>query len=313
MRGHEHGSLWQSLERKTYVEACGKQTRLYVTEENDVIVASALVIIDTTTGGYSVWEIPRGPLLSERWKVESGKYEEFLQSIIADAKANRCIELLLSPVTPLPANPYPLLASSRHVHAEATRILDLTKSEEHILAQMHQKGRYNINLARKHGIEVAEGSNNDIDAFYDLLRSTGGRDGFKISQKSHYTRFLSEIPHSFLLLAKHQGKAIAGLIGVRWGTTGIYYYGASSYEHRHLMAPYLIQWEAIRRCKAEGCTHYDLLGISPEPAPANDPWLGISDFKRKFGGVVVTYPQEQALVFRPIMKAALQLKRKFLG
>lgn len=290
------------------MEACGKKTRLYVTMENAAIHASALVVIDTTVGGYAVWEIPRGPL----WQ-SAAALDELLKRITDDAKCERCIEILLSPATPLPANRYSLLASSRHVHAEATRILDLIKSEEEILAQMHQKGRYNIGVARKHGIEVVEGAKDDIDTFYDLLRSTGGRDGFTISQKSHYTRFLSAIPLSFLLLAKHQGKAIAGLIGVRWGKMGIYYYGASSYEHRHLMAPYLVQWEAIRRCKAEGCTHYDLLGISPEPAPANDPWLGISDFKRKFGGTVVTYPQEQTLVLKPIVKAALQLKRKLLG
>lgn len=264
--------------------------------------------IDTTTGGYSVWEIPRGPL----W-ANPAALDELLKRIVVDAKHERCIEILFSPATPLLSTHYPLRTSPRHVHAQATRILDLHHSEEQILAQMHQKGRYNIGVARKHGIEVVEGSVNDIDTFYALLRSTGGRDGFKISQKSHYTRFLSDLRGSFMLLAKHQGTPIAGLIGVQWGAMGIYYYGASSYEHRHLMAPYLVQWEAIRRCKAKGCTHYDLLGISPEPAPANDPWLGISDFKRKFGGRVVTYPQEQALVLKPIVRAALRLKRKLLG
>lgn len=264
--------------------------------------------IDTTTGGYSVWEIPRGPL----W-ANPAALDELLKRIVVDAKHERCIEILFSPATPLLSTHYPLRTSPRHVHAQATRILDLHHSEEQILAQMHQKGRYNIGVARKHGIEVVEGSVNDIDTFYALLRSTGGRDGFKISQKSHYTRFLSDLRGSFMLLAKHQGTPIAGLIGVQWGAMGIYYYGASSYEHRHLMAPYLVQWEAIRRCKAKGCTHYDLLGISPEPAPANDPWLGISDFKRKFGGMVVTYPQEQTLVLRPIVKFLLGWKRRIVG
>jgi lipid II:glycine glycyltransferase (peptidoglycan interpeptide bridge formation enzyme) len=101
-------------------------------------------------------------------------------------------------------------------------------------------------------------------------------------------------------------------MGVTWNGTGIYYYGASSYEHRNLMAPYLLQWEAMRLCKKSGCDHYDLLGISA-PDSVDDPWAGISDFKRKFGGTVITYPPEQTLVLRPMVKRALGLKRKLLG
>lgn len=178
---------------------------------------------------------------------------------------------------------------------------------------MHSKGRYNITLAKKHGIEVTEGTSKDIPAFYELLQSTGGRDGFKISQKSHYTRFLERLPQSFILMAIHAGKPISGLIGVQWHDTAFYYYGASSYEHRNLMAPYLLQWEAMQRSKTRGCARYDLLGISPENAPTNDPWQGISDFKRKFGGEVVTYPAEQMLILRPILRQALEMKRKVLG
>ena len=116
-----------------------------------------------------------------------------------------------------------------------------------------------------------------------------------------------------MLMATHENKPIAGLIGVKWQGTAMYYYGASSYEHRHLMAPYLLQWEAIRRAKANGCKAYDLLGISPDSAPLDDPWAGISDFKRKFGGTVVTYPPEQMLVLKPVVKLALEWKRKIMG
>jgi lipid II:glycine glycyltransferase (peptidoglycan interpeptide bridge formation enzyme) len=320
VRSHEHGSLWQSLERKTYNEACGKQTRIYVSEANGEIVASALVVIDRTAGGYSTWEIPRGPLLASS---DERVADSLLHLIVEDARLDTCLAIYLSPKNFLPAIRYPLSASLRRIHAEATRIVDLTQSDEQILIQMHQKGRYNIGVAAKAGITVRKGSIEDLDAFYDLLKSTGGRDGFTISQKSHYTRFLSSLEGSFLLLAEHQGRAIAGLIGVVWpspsprpadaghpspvgrgaggeGAVGIYYYGASSYEDRQLMAPYALQWEAMRLCKAAGCTRYDLLGISPEDAPQSDPWRGITDFKRKFGGTVITYPPEQMMVLKPM-------------
>ncbi len=282
-------------------------------ENEEKFLATALVTIDRTIGGYATWEIARGPLTSGERGAGSGKDETLLDLIIADAKNERCLALYLSPPTPLSTFHFPLSASSRHVQPQATRIIDLTKSEAEILAQMHPKGRYNISLAKKRGIKVTAGSENDIPAFYDLLRNTGHRDGFKISKQSHYARFLSDLDQSFILMAMHQGKPVAGLLGTEWNGTAIYYYGASSYEHRSLMAPYLLQWEAIRRAKAHGCARYDLLGISPDKAMANDPWFGISDFKRKFGGTVVPYPPEQMIVLKPLIHTALAWKRALMG
>lgn len=331
VRSHPQGNLWQSLERKHYAEACGKTVRMYCAEENDAIVASALVVVDRTTGGFSTWDIPRGPLRSSgEWRVT---FDQLIEQIIHDAQREKCIALYCSPMTTLSSARLPFNTSPRRIYAEATRILDLTKSDDEILSGMHPKGRYNIGVARKHGITVRKGSVKDIDAFYELLMSTGNRDGFKISQKSHYMRFLTDLDGSFILMADHEGKAVAGLIGVtsppaplrdrrgenipvhegRREQTGIYYYGASSYEHRQLMAPYLLQWEAMRYCKELGCTRYDLLGIAPEGAKSDDPWAGITDFKRKFGGKVVTYPAEQMIVLRPMMKKILEWKRRVVG
>jgi lipid II:glycine glycyltransferase (peptidoglycan interpeptide bridge formation enzyme) len=216
---------------------------------------------------------------------------------------------------------------------------------------MHQKGRYNIKVAEKNGVTVQESK--DIDAYYELAKKTAGRDGFGIPSKKQLQAFIEKLPGSFLLLAYSKlarpaafgretrppgrvrtgnSKPIAGIIGIIWGNTGIYYYGASDYEHRNLMAPYLLQWEAIKRCKAAGCTRYDLLGIAPQAtsaelrATSNDisrssklearsphPWAGISDFKAKFGGTVITYPPEQEIVLKPIIRTILLAKRAIIG
>lgn len=309
LRGHAQGNLWQSLEWKAYQESLGRRVKIYASfSDNSTIDASALVVIDTTTGGLSTWDIPRGPISSA---VSSAT--TLFTRIRDDAKKEKCLTLYLSPTSPIAGEISERKNSGKHVQPEATRVVDLTKSDEDILRQMHSKGRYNIALAQKHGIQVTEGTESDMPAFYELLKTTGGRDGFKISQKSHYTRFLSSLPQSFVLMAKHQGKPVSGIMGVQWHDTAFYYYGASSYEHRNLMAPYLLQWEAMRRAKAHGCTRYDLLGISPESAAANDPWQGISDFKRKFGGTVVSYPPEQMIVLKPMMTSILNLKRRILG
>ena len=213
---------------------------------------------------------------------------------------------------------------------EATRLLDLTRSEEDLLAQMKPKGRYNIRLAEKHGVRVE--LCNDVKSFSVLMNETMQRDGFRSSGGRTYRRFLELLPRSFLLLAYapsgHEKTAsegrysrdktemsqtpVAGLLGVIWGAGGIYYYGASSHAQKELMAPYLLQWEAIKHCKAQGCSSYDLFGIAPPDQP-DHPWSGVSDFKAKFGGTVVMYPPEQEITLRPLVKTLLSMKRKIMG
>lgn len=303
VRSHPEGSLWQSLEWKRYQEALGREVRIYAQMEGEQILASALVVIDRTAFGWSTRDIPRGPI--------GDAAEPFLKTIVEDAQRDRCLSIFLSPAHLLPPTPYSLRRSSRHEQPSCTRVIDLTQPEEDILRQMKPKGRYNISVAEKNGVRVQE--SDDIDAFYALLKETQRRDKFSIHPKRHYEVLLRELPESFLILASStQGEPIAGLLGVIWGKMGIYYYGASDHAHRALMAPYALQWAAMRRCKAVGCASYDLLGIAPPQSP-DHPWQGVSAFKEKFGGEVVTYPPEQQIVLRPVTNALLGMKRKLLG
>lgn len=107
---------------------------------------------------------------------------------------------------------------------------------------------------------------------------------------------------------------IAGLMGVIHNSAAFYYYGASDYRHRALMAPYLLQWEAMQLARTRGARFYDLLGVAPpEAGPGEHPWEAMSTFKAKFGGQVVTYPPEQEITIRPGLKALLKAKRWILG
>ena len=201
-------SLWQSLEWRPYQESLGRQTRLYGLkmgtggskpgaeggESGSVFAATALVVIDRTTFGLATWDIPRGPLFESE---EAGR--ELLQEIVEDAKRERCMALYFSPPQPLSTIHYPLSTSLRAEQPEATLIIHLTQSEESILAHMKPKGRYNISVAKKHGVEVRASS--DIAAFSALMMETSRRDGFRPLPSSHYAHFLKGLPGSFLLLA----------------------------------------------------------------------------------------------------------------
>jgi peptidoglycan pentaglycine glycine transferase (the first glycine) len=308
VKAHPQGTLWQSLEWRNYQKALGRETRIYASIKDGVIHASALVIVDRTALSLCTWDIPRGPLgENENAKMRN---ETLLKKIVSDAKKDKCIGLYVSPIEPLISH-FSFRNSPRHEQPEATRILNLALSDDELLAQMHQKGRYNIKVAQKNDVRIEQST--DIDAYADMAKQTAIRDHYKAAPKKQYEAFLEHLPGSFLLLAYKDKKVIAGLLGVNWGNTGIYYYGASDYDHRALMAPYLLQWEAMHRCREAGCTNYDLLGVAPPDAGSDHPWKGISNFKEKFGGALITYPPEQRITFRPVRRTLLSMKRKMFG
>ena len=138
--------LWQSLSWERHQKALGRETRLYGLKTSNLDISTyALVIIDRTAFGLSVWDIPRGPIGPDS--------SEIISQIIEEAKKDKCMALYFSGNN-LDLNQIKSKTSDRHEQPEETLVIDLEKSEEEILAQMKQKGRYNIRLAEKNEIQV---------------------------------------------------------------------------------------------------------------------------------------------------------------
>jgi lipid II:glycine glycyltransferase (peptidoglycan interpeptide bridge formation enzyme) len=176
--------------------------------------------------------------------------------------------------------------SDDQIQFRNTLLLDLVRSEDELLASMKQKTRYNVRLAKRRGVAIRHCTVKDTETFYQLYTQTAQRDGFAIRPFDYYRdvwgTFL-EAGMAYLLLAEVEGEAVAGLVLFTLGATAWYMYGASSNRHRKLMPNYLLQWEAIRRAKAAGCTLYDLWG-APDDLDESDPMWGVVRFKLGLGG-----------------------------
>ena len=166
-----------------------------------------------------------------------------------------------------------------------TAVIDTTLSEEQILSNMKPKGRYNIKLAEKKGIEVIEVQKSDenIRLFYNLMLETTSRDWFNWNSIDFYKIFLNSLDNSKLLLAYYEWQVIAWWIFIFDKEASIYYYWASSWDskYRNLMAPYLLQWEAIKIAKSTWSKIYDFLWVA-WPDDINSPLAWVTDFKKKF-------------------------------
>ena len=217
-------------------------------------------------------------------------------------------------------------------------VLDIKKPEEQLLAEMKSKTRYNIKVAQKHNVRVIlvpafarinsgglpagrqgiqsakldSGSetgmtNKYIEEFLRLVKITTKRDKITPHPDGYYRKMFEIIPVENLKLyvAEFEGKIIAANIVVFYGKVATYLHGASDNDYRNVMAPYLLQWQAMLDAKKAGYEKYDMGGVQtphpPTPSPAGRWWLkepgdgknnwsGITRFKTGFS--IATIPLE---------------------
>ena len=84
------------------------------------------------------------------------------------------------------------------------------KTEDEIFSAFHQKTRYNVRLAGKKGVEVREGTRDDLKAFHEIMKITGKRDDFIIRPLEYFEKMYDELgDHAKLLMAYYDGKPIS--------------------------------------------------------------------------------------------------------
>lgn len=197
-----------------------------------------------------------------------------------------------------------LKKSSQHVFVPHNFLLDLTKSEDDLLAAMHPKTRYNIRVAQKNGVVIAEQTNQEtLETFIALQKKTSKRQQFFLHPDEYYrTVFAELLPKNMvkLLVAKHpQGQIISIWFIVMFKDTFTYLYGASDHEYRQLMGNNLLAWEAIRMGKQLGYKVFDFGGTYSNITNTKDPRFGVHRFKAGFNPQHVTYVGTFDLVLEP--------------
>ena len=260
--------------------------------------------------GFSWAYIAKGPV---------GKPDEGFWSLIADiCKKHRAVFLKIEPdLEQERQNPqiqfFPINSAQKSIHTiqpRRTLIVNLEGSEEDILLRMKQKTRYNIRLSERKGVMVH--SSEDVDRFFELLQITGQRDAFGIHSKEYYTKVFNAFVAKKLgklLFAVYEGILLSAAMIFFHGKRSWYFYGASSNQHRNLMAPYAIQWEAIRWAKSKGCNQYDLWGVpdvdydnlEAEFTDRSDGLWGVYRFKRGFGGKLTRSIGAWDVVYNPVL------------
>lgn len=291
-------------------------------EKNKLVKSFQLTIHKIPKLPYTIGYVPKGFLPTT----------QLLEELYTIGKDNNCIFMQLEPNISiangkeqmnslLTQKKYNLKNSHRPLFTKYTFQLDLTKSEDELLKNMHAKTRYNIKVAQKHGVKIVEDTTDEgFKTYWQLMEETTNRQKFFAHTKRYHDSMWETLKttvnhkrittnqlqaHLFLAnyLPPEQKKEIplAAWILFTFHDTLYYPYGASSSEYRNVMASNLMMWEAIKFGKKMGLKTFDMWGSLGENPDTTDPWYGFHRLKQGYNPNLVEFIGSYDLIINPTL------------
>lgn len=269
---------------------------------NDESFGRALIIVRNAKRGRYL-EIPCGPLIN--WQ-DNKIVRETLTKIRKIAVTEKCVFVRMRPQLLATAENLKLLEniglkkSPMHLAAEHTVIIDLTKSEEKLLANMRRQTRYEVRRSGKLGITVTKSRSEEIfREFHKIQVETAKRQNFVPPNLKTLMAEKEALDSEIYVAKTPEGEAIAYGLIIKDGKEAEYYEAASTPLNRKLPGAYALLWQAMRDLKAEGYERFNLWGIAPAGQP-NHRYAGVTTFKTGFGGEIVEYVPAHDMVISKV-------------
>ena len=302
-KSHPEANFLQSSDWGEVYKIDGEKVFFLGLFDGETQLGASLAILKPAKRGAYI-EIPGGPLVD--WSKEK-QVRAMLDGVAEIAKREKCVFVRMRPNIPdndknrTMAKKLNLVESPMHLHAEHTVMLDLTKTEEELMAEMRRQTRYEVRKADKLGIKVKyETTKKAFNDFYDLQLETAKRQGFIPSSREFILAQHEAFSESARIYTAslHDQVLAKGLI-IMQKPEAVYNEAASTEEGRKLPGAYALQWQVIRDAKREGIERYNLFGIAPPNSPHHR-YAGVTTFKTGFGGEQVSYLSAHDLVIKPV-------------
>ncbi|HEX8965634.1 MAG TPA: peptidoglycan bridge formation glycyltransferase FemA/FemB family protein [Patescibacteria group bacterium] len=301
---------WGEFRKKTGI----KVIRKGFFENKKLLFAFQLTIHPIPHTSFTIGYLPKGTMPTK----------EVLEELRKIADKEKCIFIQLEPnikVKDVSKNEFinlGLIPSAHPLFTKYTFQLDLTKSEEELLKQMHPKTRYNIKIAQKHAVEVKEEDSKEaFDSYLKLTMETTNRQGF-YAHTPKYHILMWETLHNtrnqlqaHLFVARFNNIPLTTWILFTFKDMLYYPYGASSSMHREVMASNVMMWEAIKFGKKQKLKLFDMWGSLGENPDTKDPWFGFHRFKLGYGPTLVEFVGSFDLVINPVVYTVYKIADKF--
>ena len=178
--------------------------------------------------------------------------------------------------------------------------VDLSQSEDDLLAGMTSNCRWSIRRAARDGIEISTTTDiSFVDEYYDQLEEVFGKQNLVPTYSRNRVRQLVEhlLPTGQLLLLRgtnKDGVCVATGLFPAFNDTSYFWGGASWREYQKHQPNEGLQWFAWKYWKERGITRHDMGGAG--------------DYKRKYGGADISIPWGRKSKY-PILETARNLGR----
>ena len=195
-----------------------------------------------------------------------------------------------------------LTPAPMYLSVEYAGILDLSNSEEEILAGASQGFRRKLRKAKKAGITVETSADPEqAKIFYQLEVEHAKRQGFvAFSEDFLFKQFraFSKNDEVLMYTAKLDGEILAQNFMIFYGPEASYHYGVSTPLGTKYSAAPLLHIAAMAEARKRGCQRYNLWGIVGKDEKEHR-FYGVSEFKRSFGCEELKYTPAHDLVLKP--------------
>lgn len=251
---------------------------------------SYLAVVETGTGNRRLYT-PYGPQFRN-----ISDFDDAITSLKQQAASQKATFIRIEPTQDI--TPEELLARGfipvnyNQLQPQHTQIIDLSKTNDGLLAEMSQNSRNITRNYHKKGIVIhTSRTPSDINILTSLLRDVAKRTGIQPHSSSYFqtqANSLFPLDAATLYYATLDNEPIAAALVYDSETTRYYAHAAASDAHRKLNAGTAIVGQLILDAKEAGLSTVDLYGISPNDDPSH-PWAGFTKFKQSFGGTPVSY------------------------
>ncbi len=263
------------LQTSAWAEFRTKWGNEVVETKYGILTLHKLPIINYKIGMFIKGLAPNKQMLTDLKKLGKEKKLVFIKMEPNVSKSEQLIKLMKeSGATP-----------GKTLFTPSTFWIDLKPNEEELMKSFSSKTRYNIRVAERNGVMVKEdNSDKAFERYLELTRETIKRQGFYAHSERYHRlmwKTLRKAGVAHLLTASYKGEIITAWILFSWKDFLYYPYGASTEEHKNVMANNLMMWEAIKFGKKLGLSTFDLWG--------REEGKGFTKFKEGYNPKVIEF------------------------
>lgn len=273
---------------------------VYLTDDNQDIIAAISIISVKNDGVHSFLYAPRGPVvdlydtetvnrLFDEVKLVADQTNAFVLSFDPELEYS---DSLLNQIKTLDLGNYRIYNmrtdKEKHVNPHLNAVVDLDKFDDYDDFFMSLKSRHRRFMSKSYRYDLTtkryrledEDFQNQFEQFYQLIVDTSKRQDIGVRPKDYLMRLFESFDDVILYTVRDDDDdLLAASIVLNYNRKSFYLYAASSDIKKDKQASYQLNTEAIKDAFDKGIELYDLGGLF-ELDSSN----GLYRFKKKFLG-----------------------------